>query len=81
MEVAVIVALPKLRPVTVGWIAGVVWPAAMVTEASEIDTRAGSLLTSAMVVLAGAGPESVTGKGSVCPDSSSLRRAGRSGRN
>jgi len=68
-EVAVIVTLPRFTPVMVGWVAGAVWPAAIVTEPGEIVTLLGSLLTSVTVTApVGTVPVSVTGNGTLCPN-------------
>jgi hypothetical protein len=59
---AVIVADPKLMPVTCGCTAGVVWPAGMVTADGEIVTFVVSLLPKVTVVAVGASPLRLTAK-------------------
>jgi hypothetical protein len=61
------VAEPSFTPVTVGCVAGVVWPELMVTLAGEIVTLLVLLLLSDTVTFAGAGCGSVTAKVAVCP--------------
>jgi hypothetical protein len=65
--VAVITAVPRLSPVTIGWVGGAVWPAEITTEAVDNATRLGSLLTRLIVTSAGAGEFSETGNGVVWP--------------
>ena len=60
---AVTVAEPGATPVTIGCVAGCVWPAAMTTDAGDTLTFVVSLLTSVTVVPpCGAGEDKVTGK-------------------
>ena len=49
VAVAVILTVPKLTPDTVGWTAGTVCPAGMVTDAAESATFVGSPLASRIV--------------------------------
>jgi hypothetical protein len=59
----VMVTAPILMPVTFGWVAGVLSPAAMLTVPGEIDSLEESLLVSVTVAPpAGAGDPKVTGK-------------------
>lgn len=59
---AVIVADPRLRPVSCGCAAGVVWPARIVTVDGETVTFVTSLLPKVTVVFVGACPVRLTGK-------------------
>ena len=70
LALAVMLAAPRLTPVTVGWVGGALCPAAMVTLAGEIVTRDVSLLASTTVTDAAAGVERLTGKGIVWPSPS-----------
>ena len=70
------VALARFTPVIVGWLAGVVWPAEMVTEGEEIETVLGSLLARAMVTEDAGGEDRETAKGSTWP-SPTLPAGGR----
>jgi hypothetical protein len=55
-------ALPKLTPVTVGWVLGEVWPGAIETVVGETVTFVGSLLdNTTWTPAAGAGFDKVTG--------------------
>src|SRR5262249_456585 len=61
------VALPRFTPVIVGWLAGAVWPAGMVTEGEEIETFPRSILVRAMVTEDTGGEDRETAKGSIWP--------------
>ena len=65
---AVMVAFPKLMPVTCGCVEGVVAPGAITTLAGDIETLVLSLLERETVTPpAGAGPDRVTGNGADTP--------------
>ena len=60
-------AVPKLTPVTWGWVAGWVCPAGTTTLVGAIVTLLASLLAKVTVVSAAAALGKVTGNGADCP--------------